>query len=88
MSQTYPYSVEFGGVGEPPAGREHVGHCSQVATFTRTGEEGVGLCQLQTSPHTVLLSLPAGGVHNGPQCGTPYRIVRQNDCGVSTARIV
>ena len=25
----------FSGVGEPPSGKEHLGHCSQMAVFTR-----------------------------------------------------
>lgn len=31
----YPYSVEYGGIGEPPAGSDHLGHCSQSAVFIR-----------------------------------------------------
>ena len=32
----YPtYSVQLSGVGDPPEGREEVGHCSQMALFTR-----------------------------------------------------
>eukprot|EP00731_Ephydatia_muelleri_P024715 Em0016g986a len=31
----YQYSVEFSGIGTPPAGSECLGHCSQVAKFTR-----------------------------------------------------
>ena len=38
MCEAYPlYSVEVSGVGEPPAESRHVGHCSQMATFSRTG---------------------------------------------------
>ena len=36
----YPYSVELSGVGEPTAGFEHVGFCTQVAMFTRHGNRG------------------------------------------------
>ena len=41
----YPYSVEFSGIGEPPAGMEHVGCCSQMAVFTRLdAPSGVCVC--------------------------------------------
>lgn len=32
------YTVVFGGVGQPPPEATQVGYCSQIATFTRTGE--------------------------------------------------
>lgn len=35
ITQLYGYSVEFGGLGEPPPGREELGHCTQTATFAR-----------------------------------------------------
>lgn len=34
VAQKYSYSVEFSGVGRPPPGREDLGYCSQIATFT------------------------------------------------------
>ena len=41
FAQKYNYSVEFSGVGKPPPGREDLGYCSQIATFTS-----------QRSPHS------------------------------------
>ena len=37
VCNTYPYSVELTGLGDPTAGFEHVGLCTQVAIFTRHG---------------------------------------------------
>ena len=34
VAERYGYSVEYSGVGAPPRGREDLGHCSQIATFT------------------------------------------------------
>ena len=34
VAQKYSYSVEFSGVGKLPPGREDLGYCSQIATFT------------------------------------------------------
>ena len=39
QAQTYGYTVEYGGIGEPPVGREEVGHCSQSAMFRSTLRE-------------------------------------------------
>ncbi|XP_053549800.1 small RNA 2'-O-methyltransferase [Bombina bombina] len=39
VSQRYNYSVEFSGVGRPPAGSEDVGFCSQIGVFTRNYTE-------------------------------------------------
>lgn len=36
ISDKYDYRVEYSGVGNPPPHKQHVGHCSQLATFTRT----------------------------------------------------
>ena len=38
IAQEYSYSVEFSGVGEAPPGREDLGYCSQIATFTSQRE--------------------------------------------------
>ena len=35
MASEWHYTVQFGGVGEPPHDLSHVGHCSQYAVFTR-----------------------------------------------------
>lgn len=34
-AQRYDYSVEFTGVGNPPAGMEDVGFCTQIGVFVR-----------------------------------------------------
>ena len=38
MCSSYGYSVVYQGIGDPPAGREDVGCCSQMAVFTRCEE--------------------------------------------------
>ncbi|XP_048671038.1 small RNA 2'-O-methyltransferase isoform X2 [Marmota marmota marmota] len=35
VANRYHYSVEFTGVGEPPAGAEHVGYCTQIGVFRK-----------------------------------------------------
>ena len=35
IASEWNYSVEFGGVGNPPDDWTHVGHCSQYAVFRR-----------------------------------------------------
>jgi len=35
LCHQYNYSVEYGGVGEPPPGSEYLGYCSQSAMFVR-----------------------------------------------------
>ncbi|XP_058442307.1 small RNA 2'-O-methyltransferase isoform X2 [Marmota monax] len=35
VANRYHYSVEFTGVGEPPAGAEHVGYCTQIGVFQK-----------------------------------------------------
>lgn len=40
VCRRYDYEVEYGGVGDPPPGREDVGPCSQMATFTCSRKEG------------------------------------------------
>ena len=32
----YSYKVKFDGAGDPPVTHTHLGHCSQIATFTST----------------------------------------------------
>ena len=36
MAKKYYYSVEYGGVGDPPIESVDLGHCSQIAVFTRS----------------------------------------------------
>lgn len=35
MANRYSYSVEFTGVGEPPAEAEDVGYCTQIGVFRK-----------------------------------------------------
>lgn len=35
MCSRYRYVVKFSGIGDPPSGNQHLGHCSQMAIFTR-----------------------------------------------------
>lgn len=44
MAKTYNYSVEFTGVGEPPAGSESVGFCTQIGLFRKNGGKAAELC--------------------------------------------
>lgn len=44
MANHYNYSVEFTGVGKPPAGAEHVGFCTQIGVFRKNSREAAGLC--------------------------------------------
>uniref|UniRef100_A0A1I8F3D6 Small RNA 2'-O-methyltransferase n=1 Tax=Macrostomum lignano TaxID=282301 RepID=A0A1I8F3D6_9PLAT len=37
LASQYSYSVEFIGIGSPPAGMESVGHCTQAAVFRLAG---------------------------------------------------
>lgn len=36
VAKKYCYSVEYGGVGDPPNESVSLGHCSQIAVFTRS----------------------------------------------------
>ncbi|XP_014443689.1 small RNA 2'-O-methyltransferase isoform X2 [Tupaia chinensis] len=44
MANRYNYSVEFTGVGEPPAGAENVGYCTQIGIFQKNGGKATPLC--------------------------------------------
>ncbi|XP_045402631.1 small RNA 2'-O-methyltransferase isoform X1 [Lemur catta] len=44
VAKTYNYSVEFTGVGEPPAGSESVGFCTQIGLFRKNGGKAAELC--------------------------------------------
>ena len=35
VAKKYSYNVEYGGVGDPPRESIDLGHCSQIALFTR-----------------------------------------------------
>ncbi len=48
----YGYTVEYGGVGEPPPDRAEVGYCSQMATFTSGG--AASQCNAQPSIYKVV----------------------------------
>ena len=43
ICHSYPYQVEYSGVGEPPIGFEEVGYCSQAAFFTIKPEPNMEL---------------------------------------------
>ena len=36
MAKKYCYNVEYGGVGDSPNESADLGHCSQIAVFTRS----------------------------------------------------
>ncbi|XP_046323248.1 small RNA 2'-O-methyltransferase isoform X3 [Marmota monax] len=44
VANRYHYSVEFTGVGEPPAGAEHVGYCTQIGVFQKNSGKVTELC--------------------------------------------
>ena len=35
MAEKYDYDIQYDGVGDPPAQLTHLGHCTQIAMFTR-----------------------------------------------------
>ena len=39
MAKKYSYNIEYGGVGDPPRGLVDLGHCSQIAVFTRSQKQ-------------------------------------------------
>uniref|UniRef100_A0A452SEZ7 Small RNA 2'-O-methyltransferase n=1 Tax=Ursus americanus TaxID=9643 RepID=A0A452SEZ7_URSAM len=42
VGKLYSYSVEFTGVGDPPAGAEHVGYCTQIGVFQKNIAKATG----------------------------------------------
>ncbi|XP_005388887.1 PREDICTED: small RNA 2'-O-methyltransferase [Chinchilla lanigera] len=44
VANRYNYSVEFTGVGTPPAGAEHVGFCTQIGVFRKNSAAAPGPC--------------------------------------------
>lgn len=50
----YDYSVEFSGVGDPPCGHEHLGYCSQMATFTAQRPHSSNTSEVLGTPYTVV----------------------------------
>ena len=54
IAQKYCYSVEFSGVGKPPPGREDLGYCSQIATFTSQRKPSGDNPVLLDTPYTVV----------------------------------
>ncbi|XP_006866070.1 PREDICTED: small RNA 2'-O-methyltransferase [Chrysochloris asiatica] len=44
VASLYNYSVEFTGVGEPPAGAEDVGYCTQIGIFRKNLTKAAELC--------------------------------------------
>lgn len=44
MANFYNYSVEFTGVGEPPARAGNVGYCTQIGVFRKIGAKATESC--------------------------------------------
>ncbi|KAK2502227.1 hypothetical protein MC885_010486 [Smutsia gigantea] len=44
VASLYNYSVEFTGVGEPPAGAEDVGYCTQIGVFQKNVAKATETC--------------------------------------------
>uniref|UniRef100_A0A671FKU5 Small RNA 2'-O-methyltransferase n=1 Tax=Rhinolophus ferrumequinum TaxID=59479 RepID=A0A671FKU5_RHIFE len=44
VANLYNYSVEFTGVGEPPAGAGNVGYCTQIGVFRKIGAKATESC--------------------------------------------
>ncbi|XP_041593913.1 small RNA 2'-O-methyltransferase-like [Vulpes lagopus] len=44
VANLYNYSVEFTGVGSPPAGAEHVGYCTQIGVFQKNEAKATESC--------------------------------------------
>lgn len=58
ITRDYPYTVVFSGVGEPPSGREHLGHCSQMAVFSRVeGTDMEEATEIETPYEVVSLNV-------------------------------
>ena len=78
MCAEYPqYTVEFSGVGQPPPETSHVGCCSQMATFTRTGMQPtqcVCVCCLLFAIDSFRFI---------EDVGAPYKIVSLMPCGTT-----
>ncbi|XP_004853657.1 small RNA 2'-O-methyltransferase isoform X3 [Heterocephalus glaber] len=53
VANHYNYSVEFTGVGKPPAGAEHVGFCTQIGVFRKNSREAPGPCVSEQHDHHV-----------------------------------
>lgn len=52
VADSYHYSVEFTGVGEPPEGAGNVGYCTQIGVFRKTGAPATEPCVAeQSGPH-------------------------------------
>lgn len=63
ITRDYPYTVVFSGVGEPPTGKEHVGHCSQMAVFSKVeGADVEGVTVIETPYEVVSLKYHNYGI--------------------------
>lgn len=51
MAKLYNYSVEFSGVGDPPAGAEHVGYCTQIGVFQKNSTKPTELSISEPEEH-------------------------------------
>uniref|UniRef100_H0X936 Small RNA 2'-O-methyltransferase n=1 Tax=Otolemur garnettii TaxID=30611 RepID=H0X936_OTOGA len=52
----YNYSVEFTGVGAPPAGAESVGFCTQIGVFRKNGGKAAESCVLEQHAYKVVFT--------------------------------
>lgn len=51
MAKLYNYSVEFTAVGDPPAGAEHVGYCTQIGVFQKNIAKATESCISEPEEH-------------------------------------
>ena len=54
----FGYTVTYDGVGEPTEGNSSVGHCSQMALFTRTGDHALNMGDMdEANPYQLVCIL-------------------------------
>ncbi|EFB17196.1 hypothetical protein PANDA_007852, partial [Ailuropoda melanoleuca] len=59
VGKLYSYSVEFTGVGDPPAGAEHVGYCTQIGVFQKNIAKATGSSISEPEEHVYeVVSIP------------------------------
>ena len=63
MASRFGYSVMYDGVGDPPQGQEHVGHCTQIAKFVRISEHKAA-CDNNSTPYTLVSILTSAKYEN------------------------
>ena len=68
VAEQYGYSVEYDGMGDPPAERSDVGHCSQMALFLRKTSEEAGDVMASDeggdTPYKQVETLQTGPIYN------------------------